>query len=114
MASTPGAVAPPGRFALVEVMGRTQGWIATYAGMAAGADAIERHVEALRGAVVAPHCAGAGFGDLLDFFKRLPNPDKQFAVMPGISHASFHQINYMLVYHILYSFFTQPGPIYRG
>jgi pimeloyl-ACP methyl ester carboxylesterase len=56
----------------------------------------------------------AGFDDLVEFFKRLPNPDKQFAVMPGISHASFHQINYLLVYHILHSFFTQPDPIYRG
>jgi pimeloyl-ACP methyl ester carboxylesterase len=56
----------------------------------------------------------AGFDDLIEFFKRLPNPDKQFAVMPGISHASFQQINYMMVYHILYSFFTQPEPIYRG
>jgi pimeloyl-ACP methyl ester carboxylesterase len=56
----------------------------------------------------------AGFDDLAGFFKRLPNPDKQFAVMSGISHASFQQINYMLVYHILHSFFTQPDPIYRG
>jgi pimeloyl-ACP methyl ester carboxylesterase len=56
----------------------------------------------------------AGFDDLIEFFKRLPNPDKQFAVMPGISHASFQQINYLLVYHILHSFFTQPDPIYRG
>ncbi|MGZ8230666.1 MAG: alpha/beta hydrolase [Burkholderiales bacterium] len=56
----------------------------------------------------------AAFDDLIEFFKRLPNPDKQFAVMPGISHASFQQINYMMVYHILYSFFTQPQPIYRG
>ena len=30
----------------------------------------------------------AGFDDLVEFFKRLPNPDKQFAVMPGIAHAS--------------------------
>jgi pimeloyl-ACP methyl ester carboxylesterase len=56
----------------------------------------------------------AGIDDLLEFFKRLPNPDKQFAVMPGIAHASFHQKNYMIVYHILLSFFTQPEPIYRG
>jgi pimeloyl-ACP methyl ester carboxylesterase len=56
----------------------------------------------------------AGFADLLAFFERLPNPDKHFAVMPGISHASFQQKNYMLVYHILSSFFTQPAPIYRG
>jgi pimeloyl-ACP methyl ester carboxylesterase len=39
--------------------------------------------------------------DLLAFFARLPNPDKHFAVMPGISHASFQQKNYALVYHIL-------------
>jgi pimeloyl-ACP methyl ester carboxylesterase len=56
----------------------------------------------------------AGFDDLIEFFKRLPNPDKQFAVMPGISHASFQQKNYMLCYHILLSFFSQPAPIYRG
>jgi pimeloyl-ACP methyl ester carboxylesterase len=56
----------------------------------------------------------ASFDDLIEFFKLLPNPDKQFAVMPGISHASFQQKNYMLVYHILYSFFTQPEPSYRG
>jgi len=56
----------------------------------------------------------AGFADLTAFFERLPNPDKHFAVMPGISHASFQQKNYALVYHLLRSFFTQPEPIYRG
>jgi pimeloyl-ACP methyl ester carboxylesterase len=54
----------------------------------------------------------AGFKDLLNFFEALPNPDKQFAVMPGIAHASFQQKNYMIAYHILLSFFTQPEPIY--
>jgi len=56
----------------------------------------------------------ASLDDLIEFFKRLPNPDKQFIVMPGISHASFQQKNYLLVYHILASFFAQPQPIYRG
>jgi pimeloyl-ACP methyl ester carboxylesterase len=56
----------------------------------------------------------AGFADLMAFFEKLPNPDKHFAVMPGISHASFQQKNYAIVYHILWSFFTQPEPIYRG
>jgi len=56
----------------------------------------------------------ASIEDLIAFFKLLPNPDKQFAVMPGIAHASFHQKNFMLAYHILLSFFTQPEPIYRG
>lgn len=60
------------------------------------------------------HDGIAGFDDLVEFFKRLPNADKQFAVMPGISHASFQQKNYRLVYHILESFFAQPDPVYRG
>jgi pimeloyl-ACP methyl ester carboxylesterase len=56
----------------------------------------------------------ASFDDLIEFFKKLPNPDKHFAVMPGISHASFQQKNYMLTYHILLSFFAQPPQVYRG
>ena len=56
----------------------------------------------------------AAFDDLVEFFKRLPNPDKQFTVMAGISHASFQQKNYRLVYHILHGFFAQPAPVYRG
>jgi pimeloyl-ACP methyl ester carboxylesterase len=56
----------------------------------------------------------AALADLMAFFGRLPNADKHFAVMPGISHASFQQKNYLLVYHILASFFAQPEPAYRG
>ena len=56
----------------------------------------------------------ASMEDLLKFFAKLPNPDKQFTVMPGISHASFQQKNYMLVYHILPSFFAQPGRCIAG
>jgi hypothetical protein len=32
--------------------------------------------------------------------------------MPGIAHASLQQKNYMIMLHILYSFFTQPETIY--
>jgi pimeloyl-ACP methyl ester carboxylesterase len=56
----------------------------------------------------------ASFEDLTRFFEKLPNADKQFAVMPGIAHASIQQKNYMLVYHILLSWFTMPEPVYRG
>ena len=56
----------------------------------------------------------AGFDDLLQFFKRLPNPDKEFTVMPGIAHASFTQKNFLLVYQILHAFFTRPEPEYRA
>ena len=54
----------------------------------------------------------AGMNDLIEFFKRLPNPDKQFTVMPGISHASFQQKNYLLVYDILHAYFSRPAPAY--
>jgi len=54
----------------------------------------------------------ASVDDLIEFFKRLPNADKQFTVMAGISHASFQQKNYLTVYHLLHAFFTQPEPVY--
>jgi pimeloyl-ACP methyl ester carboxylesterase len=54
----------------------------------------------------------AGFDDLLQFFKLLPHPDKQFTVLNGISHASFQQKNYKMVYQILHAYFTQPEPAY--
>jgi pimeloyl-ACP methyl ester carboxylesterase len=56
----------------------------------------------------------AGMDDLIDFYKLLPNMNKQFSVMRGISHASFQQKNYMMVYHILNSFYTMPEPSYKG
>jgi alpha-beta hydrolase superfamily lysophospholipase len=56
----------------------------------------------------------ASMDDLIEFFKRLPNPDKQFAVMAGISHASFQQKNFLTAYHILHAFFSLPEPVYRG
>lgn len=56
----------------------------------------------------------ASFDDLIKFFTKLPNNDKQFSVMAGISHASFQQKNYMLAYSILHNFFIQPVPSYKG
>ena len=56
----------------------------------------------------------AAFDDVLEFFRRLPNPDKQFTVMAGISHASFQQKNYLTVYHVLHAYFAQPGSVYVG
>ncbi|ESR23016.1 alpha/beta hydrolase [Lutibaculum baratangense] len=56
----------------------------------------------------------AGIDDLLKFFRALPHPAKQFSVMQGISHASIQQKNYMMVYHILQSFFEQPEAVFTG
>jgi len=56
----------------------------------------------------------AAMDDLIEFFKRLPSADKQFTVMNGISHASFQQKNYQMVYQILHAYFTQPAPAYTS
>jgi pimeloyl-ACP methyl ester carboxylesterase len=60
------------------------------------------------------HDGIAGMDDLLAFFKLLPNMNKQFSVMAGISHASFQQKNYMMVYHILHAFYAMQEPVYKG
>jgi pimeloyl-ACP methyl ester carboxylesterase len=59
------------------------------------------------------HDGIAALDDLIAFFVRLPNADKQFTMMAGISHASFQQKNYQMVYRILHAWFTQPDPVYR-
>ena len=48
----------------------------------------------------------AHLDDLLEFFKLLPNPDKQFVMMPGIAHASLHEKNHRLVYYLIERFFS--------
>jgi len=56
----------------------------------------------------------AGFDDLLEFFRLLPNPDKQFSVMAGVAHASFKQLNYRTAFHILAGFFEAPPLVHAG
>lgn len=56
----------------------------------------------------------ASYEDLAKFFARLPNPDKQLVVMPGIAHSSTRSKNWRLVYHLLDRWFSQPPPAYSG
>ena len=56
----------------------------------------------------------ASFEDLADFFARLPNPDPQFVVMPGIAHTSTRSKNWALLYHLLDGYFSPPPPAYAG
>ncbi len=56
----------------------------------------------------------ASLADVVDFFVRLPNADKRFAVMPGIAHSSLRAKNWTIAYHLLDSFFGQPAPVYSG
>jgi len=52
--------------------------------------------------------------DLLDFFSKLPNPDKQFTVMPGIAHTSLRSKNWRMVYELIDSCCSRAGPVYTG
>ena len=56
----------------------------------------------------------ASFEDVHKFFAKLPNPDKQFILMPGIAHTSTRSKNWALVYHLLDAWFSQPSPVYTG
>ncbi len=87
----------------------------TYIHMCSKLPLVETEKIAVPTIILRGHFDGiAGIDDLIEFFKRLPNPDKQFTVMPGISHASFQQKNYLLVYHVLHAYFSRPPPAYTA
>ena len=46
--------------------------------------------------------------DLLDFYRLLPNPDRQFAVMPGAAHALVFGHNRHQLWHVVHAFLTMP------
>lgn len=46
--------------------------------------------------------------DVSNFFDKLPNPDRQFVVLPGIAHSLQFAINRQLVYHAANSFLKMP------
>jgi alpha-beta hydrolase superfamily lysophospholipase len=46
--------------------------------------------------------------DLLNFFKKLPVPDREFVVLPGASHSIALGINRRQFWHVLRSFLEMP------
>jgi alpha-beta hydrolase superfamily lysophospholipase len=46
--------------------------------------------------------------DLWDFYKRLPNGDRQFVVLPGVAHSVGWAKNRHLYWHVLHAFLTMP------
>jgi pimeloyl-ACP methyl ester carboxylesterase len=52
--------------------------------------------------------------DVLNFFERLPNPDKQMTVMPGIAHTSLRSRNWRMVYDLIDACCSRSGPVYTG
>jgi len=48
--------------------------------------------------------------DLLDFFRQLPNGDRQFVILPQTAHSAGYSKNRHLLYYALHNFFTKPVP----
>jgi pimeloyl-ACP methyl ester carboxylesterase len=46
--------------------------------------------------------------DLLDFFRQLPNPDRQFVVLPGAAHALVFGHNRHQLWHVVHAFLSTP------
>jgi pimeloyl-ACP methyl ester carboxylesterase len=46
--------------------------------------------------------------ELLEFFSKLPNKDKQFAMMTGVAHVAVLGINRHRIWHVMKEFFTYP------
>ncbi len=55
------------------------------------------------------HDGIATIQDLLAFFERLPNPDKQFSVLPGSAHIAQFGLNARRFYAALFDFLKLPG-----
>jgi pimeloyl-ACP methyl ester carboxylesterase len=46
--------------------------------------------------------------DLLDFFRKLPNPDRQFVVLAGAAHALVFGHNRHQLWHVVHAFLSMP------
>ncbi len=49
--------------------------------------------------------------DLLDFYRQLPNGDRQFVILPQIAHSSGYSKNRHLLFYALHNFFAAPQPV---
>jgi alpha-beta hydrolase superfamily lysophospholipase len=49
--------------------------------------------------------------DIFAFYRRLPNGDRQFAILPGTAHSVVLGINRQLFWHAMRAFLTMPAPV---
>ena len=50
----------------------------------------------------------ASLDDLWDFYKQLPNADRQFAILPGIAHSIVFANNRHIFWHVMQEFLSVP------
>jgi pimeloyl-ACP methyl ester carboxylesterase len=53
----------------------------------------------------------ASVDDLFDFYRQLPNGDRQFTILPGTAHSVVLATNRQLFWHAMHEFLTMPAPI---
>lgn len=56
----------------------------------------------------------ASDADIAAFFQKLPNPDKQLTVMPGVAHSSVRSKNWEMVYDLMDAWLGRPAPVCKG
>ena len=49
--------------------------------------------------------------DLVNFYKQLPNGDRQFVILPGMAHSVVSGLNRQLFWHAMQAFLTMPAPV---
>ncbi len=49
--------------------------------------------------------------DLLDFFRQLPNGDRQFSILPNTAHSAGYSNNRHLLYYAVRQFLDAPAPV---
>ncbi len=49
--------------------------------------------------------------DLVEFYKHLPNGDRQFAILPGTAHSVVLGLNRHQFWHVMHAFLTMPRPV---
>ena len=57
------------------------------------------------------HDGIATVADLYDFYKDLPNGDRQFVILPGVAHSVILATNRQLFWHAVHGFLTMPAPL---
>jgi alpha-beta hydrolase superfamily lysophospholipase len=48
--------------------------------------------------------------DLLDFYDKLPNGDRQFVILPNVAHSVTESNNRHMAFHVIHAFLTMPPP----
>jgi len=49
--------------------------------------------------------------DLLDFYRQLPNGDRQFAILPRVAHSAGYSKNRHLLWYAMKNFLAAPAPV---